>query len=86
MNRFAATHGGIHTTGDAVTARSTSRFVHLRGHPVCGDRGAVLGSHRADPLDASWYDGNFRFSSLWEPHNQTRPLVYRFVMLAMLGI
>ncbi len=30
---------------------------------------------------ASWYDGNFRFSSLWEPHNQTRPLVYRFVML-----
>ena len=30
---------------------------------------------------ASWYDGNFRFSSLWSPHNQTRPLVYRFVML-----
>jgi len=30
---------------------------------------------------ASWYDGNFRFSSLWEPHNHTRPLVYRIVML-----
>lgn len=30
---------------------------------------------------ASWYDGSFRFSSLWEPHNHTRPLVYRFVML-----
>jgi hypothetical protein len=30
---------------------------------------------------ASWYDGKFHFSSLWEPHNHTRPLVYRFVML-----
>lgn len=30
---------------------------------------------------ASWYDGNFRFSSLWAPHNETRPLVYRLVML-----
>ena len=30
---------------------------------------------------SSWYDGSFRFSSLWAPHNQTRPLVYRFVML-----
>jgi hypothetical protein len=30
---------------------------------------------------ASWYDGNFRFSSLWEPHNHTRPLVYRVVIL-----
>jgi hypothetical protein len=30
---------------------------------------------------ASWYDGSFRFSSLWEPHNHTRPLVYRFVMV-----
>ncbi|MDP2025017.1 hypothetical protein [Sulfuriferula sp.] len=30
---------------------------------------------------ASWYDGNFRFSSLWAPHNQTRPLVYRLVMV-----
>lgn len=30
---------------------------------------------------ASWYDGSFRFSSLWAPHNHTRPLVYRFVML-----
>ncbi|MDB5822770.1 MAG: hypothetical protein JWR21_1474 [Herminiimonas sp.] len=30
---------------------------------------------------ASWYDGSFRFSSLWEPHNHTRPFVYRFVML-----
>jgi len=35
---------------------------------------------------ASWHDGSFRFSSLWAPHNQTRPLVYRFVVLAMLGI
>lgn len=30
---------------------------------------------------ASWHDGSFRFSSLWAPHNHTRPLVYRFVML-----
>lgn len=30
---------------------------------------------------ASWYDGSFHFSSLWEPHNHTRPLVYRFVMV-----
>lgn len=29
----------------------------------------------------SWYDGNFYFSSLWAPHNHTRPLVYRSVML-----
>jgi hypothetical protein len=30
---------------------------------------------------ASWHDGSFHFSSLWEPHNHTRPLVYRFVMV-----
>lgn len=30
---------------------------------------------------AAWYDGTFHFSSLWAHHNQTRPLVYRFVML-----
>lgn len=30
---------------------------------------------------ASWYGGNFSFSSLWAPHNETRPLVYRLVML-----
>lgn len=29
----------------------------------------------------SWHDGTFQVSSLWEPHNHTRPLVYRFVML-----
>jgi len=22
---------------------------------------------------SSWYDGDFHFSSLWEPHNHTRP-------------
>lgn len=30
---------------------------------------------------ASWYDGTFQISSLWAPHNETRPLVYRAVML-----
>lgn len=30
---------------------------------------------------SSWYDGDFHFSSLWAPHNHTRPLVYRLVML-----
>ncbi|MFA5983884.1 MAG: hypothetical protein WC782_07680 [Methylococcaceae bacterium] len=30
---------------------------------------------------AAWYDGDFKFSSLWAPHNHTRPLVYRAVML-----
>lgn len=30
---------------------------------------------------ASWYDDSFSFSSLWQPHNHTRPLVYRFVMV-----
>jgi len=28
-----------------------------------------------------WYEGNFHFSSLWAPHNHTRPLVYRLVMI-----
>lgn len=28
----------------------------------------------------AWHDGEFEFSSLWAPHNQTRPLVYRVVM------
>jgi hypothetical protein len=27
------------------------------------------------------YDGNFHFSSLWAPHNHTRPFVYRLVMV-----
>ena len=31
---------------------------------------------------SSWYDGTFTISSLWAPHNQTRPFVYRSVMLA----
>lgn len=31
---------------------------------------------------SAWYDGSFHFSSLWTPHNHTRPLVYRLVMLA----
>lgn len=30
---------------------------------------------------AAWHDGSFQFSSLWAPHNHTRPLVYRFVMV-----
>lgn len=29
----------------------------------------------------NWHDGNFHYSSLWAPHNHTRPLVYRSVML-----
>ncbi len=30
---------------------------------------------------AAWHDGTFHFSSLWAPHNHTRPFVYRLVML-----
>lgn len=30
---------------------------------------------------ADWREGNFHLSSLWAPHNHTRPLVYRLVML-----
>lgn len=30
---------------------------------------------------AAWREGNFHFSSLWAPHNHTRPFVYRLVML-----
>lgn len=30
---------------------------------------------------AAWYDGTFQVASLWAPHNHTRPLVYRGVML-----
>lgn len=30
---------------------------------------------------SSWYDGTLRISSLWAPHNETRPFVYRVVML-----
>jgi|GEM_PF-3566009 len=30
---------------------------------------------------AAWYDGNFSYSSLLEPHNHSRPLVYRFIMV-----
>jgi len=30
---------------------------------------------------SSWYDGTFQISSLWAPHNETRPFVYRVVML-----
>ncbi|MET4277738.1 MULTISPECIES: hypothetical protein [unclassified Bradyrhizobium] len=30
---------------------------------------------------AEWREGNFHFSSLWAPHNHTRPFVYRLVML-----
>lgn len=30
---------------------------------------------------ADWREGNFHVSSLWAPHNHTRPLVYRLVML-----
>jgi hypothetical protein len=29
----------------------------------------------------AWHDGSFVFSSLWQPHNHTRPLFYRLVML-----
>lgn len=28
-----------------------------------------------------WYEGHFQFSSLWVPHNHTRPFVYRLVMV-----
>ncbi|MBA1158172.1 hypothetical protein [Microvirga mediterraneensis] len=31
---------------------------------------------------AAWHDGTFTFASLLAPHNHTRPLVYRGVMLA----
>ena len=30
----------------------------------------------------AWHDGTFEWSSLWSPHNHTRPFVYRFVMLS----
>lgn len=30
---------------------------------------------------APWYEGNFHVSSLWAPHNHTRPFVYRVVMI-----
>jgi hypothetical protein len=30
---------------------------------------------------ALWHDGSFEFKSLLEPHNHTRPFVYRFVMV-----
>lgn len=30
-------------------------------------------------LLASWYDGNFQLHSLWAPHAQARPLLYRIV-------
>lgn len=30
---------------------------------------------------ARLYEGSFHFSSLWEPHNHTRPFVYRLVMV-----
>ena len=29
----------------------------------------------------AWHEGNFHFSSLWAPHNHTRPFVYRLVMV-----
>jgi len=29
----------------------------------------------------SWSEGSFQYSSLWAPHNHTRPLVYRIVMV-----
>ncbi|HEY9216139.1 MAG TPA: hypothetical protein VIQ29_25205 [Ancylobacter sp.] len=29
----------------------------------------------------SWDEGSFHFSSLWAPHNHTRPFVYRLVMV-----
>jgi hypothetical protein len=29
----------------------------------------------------AWNEGDFHFSSLWAPHNHTRPFVYRFVMV-----